>query len=33
MTTENQIEQSLIAKLTDLKYSYRKDITDRASLE
>ncbi len=33
MTKEQQIEQSLIAKLTDLKYSYRSDIKDRASLE
>lgn len=33
MTKETQIEQSLIAKLTDLKYSYRSDIRDRASLE
>ena len=30
---ENQIEQSLIHKLTDLKYSYRADIRDRESLE
>jgi len=33
MTTENQIEQGLIAKLTDLKYTYREDIRDRATLE
>ena len=33
MTTESQIEQGLIAKLTDLKYTYREDIRDRASLE
>ena len=33
MTTENQIEQELIAKLTDLKYSYRPDIRDREALE
>lgn len=33
MTTENQIEQDLIAKLTELKYSYRPDIRDRATLE
>lgn len=32
-TTENQIEQSLIAKLTDLKYTYRDDIRDKAALE
>ena len=33
MIKEQQIEDSLIAKLTDLKYSYRSDIKDRASLE
>lgn len=33
MTTESHIEQGLIAKLTDLKYTYRDDIRDRASLE
>ena len=33
MTKEIQIEESLINKLTDLKYSYRSDIRDRASLE
>ena len=33
MATENQIEQSLIAKLTDLKYTYRDDIRDKATLE
>lgn len=32
-TTENQIEQNLITKLTDLKYSYRPDIRDRDTLE
>jgi len=32
-TKENQIEQSLINKLTDLKYTYREDIRDRATLE
>jgi type I restriction enzyme, R subunit len=32
-TTENQIEQDLIAKLEALKYFYRSDIRDRASLE
>lgn len=31
--TEQQIEQSFIEKLSELKYSYRPDITDRASLE
>ncbi|NBO66327.1 MAG: type I restriction endonuclease subunit R, partial [Acidobacteria bacterium] len=30
---ELQIEQSLIQKLSDLKYVYRPDITDRAALE
>lgn len=33
MTTETQIEQDLIARLTDLKYSYRPDIRDRTALE
>ena len=32
-TKENQIEQSLIEKLTDLKYTYREDIRDREALE
>lgn len=32
-TTENQIELDLIAKLRDLKYTYRPDIHDRATLE
>ncbi|HEH9414991.1 TPA: type I restriction endonuclease subunit R [Aeromonas salmonicida] len=32
-TTELQIEQALIAKLGDLKYTLRPDIRDRASLE
>jgi type I restriction enzyme, R subunit len=31
--TEQAIEQALIAKLGDLKYSYRPDIRDRATLE
>jgi type I restriction enzyme R subunit len=31
--TEPQIEQALIEKLGDLKYSYRPDIRDRATLE
>jgi type I restriction enzyme R subunit len=30
---ENQIEQSLIHKLTDLKYTHRSDIRDRETLE
>lgn len=33
MTKEQQIEQSLITKLQDLKYSYRNDIRDKISLE
>lgn len=33
MTKESQIEESLIDKLTDLKYTYRFDIKDRESLE
>lgn len=32
-TTENLIERELIAKLEDLKYTYRHDIRDRAALE
>lgn len=31
--TEQDIEQDLIARLADLKYTYRPDITDRATLE
>jgi type I restriction enzyme R subunit len=33
ITTENLIERDLIAKLQDLKYTYRSDIRDRATLE
>ncbi len=33
MTTELEIEQQLIDKLSDLKYRYRPDIRDRAALE
>lgn len=33
MIKELQIEDSLIAKLTDLKYTHRADIRDKASLE
>ncbi|HRI01955.1 MAG TPA: type I restriction endonuclease subunit R [Saprospiraceae bacterium] len=33
MIKEIQIEDSLIAKLTDLKYTHRADIRDKASLE
>jgi len=32
-TKEAQIEEKLIAKLQDLKYTYRKDIRDKESLE
>jgi len=32
-TKEKQIEQGLIAKLKDLKYTYREDIRDKAALE
>lgn len=31
--TEQEIEQSLIEKLVELKYTYRQDIRDRAALE
>ena len=33
MAKEKQIEQELISKLKDLKYTYRPDIHDRATLE
>jgi type I restriction enzyme, R subunit len=33
MTKESQIEESLIGRLSDLKYTYRHDIRDRESLE
>ena len=33
MIKETQIEDSLIVKLTDLKYTYRSDIRDRDTLE
>ena len=33
MTKEQQIEEELIEKLSDLKYIYRKDIRDRQALE
>ena len=33
MTKEKDIENSFIQKLVDLKYVYRKDITDLQSLE
>ena len=32
-TPESQLEETLIAKLGDLKYVYRRDIRDRAALE
>ena len=32
-TKESQIEESLISRLQDLKYTYRPDIRDRATLE
>lgn len=32
-TTENKIEQELVSKLEKLKYVYRSDIRDGASLE
>ncbi len=33
MASEKQIEESLIQKLIDLKYTYRDDIRDKAALE
>lgn len=33
MTKETQIEDALIGKLSDLKYTYRDDIRDREALE
>nr|WP_315216036.1 type I restriction endonuclease subunit R [uncultured Flavobacterium sp.] len=33
MTKESNIEENLIKQLTELKYSYRPDITDRKTLE
>lgn len=33
ITPERQLEESLVAKLQDLKYQYRPDIRDRATLE
>ncbi|MHB8370769.1 MAG: type I restriction endonuclease subunit R [Leptospirales bacterium] len=33
MTTEKSIEEDLISKLGDLKYTFRPDIRDRAALE
>ena len=33
MSKENEIEESLIKQLTELKYTYRPDIVDRKTLE
>ena len=33
MSKENEIEESLIKQLTELKYTYRREIIDRKSLE
>ena len=33
MKSEKQIESAFIQKLQDLKYTYRDDIYDKASLE
>lgn len=33
MSKENIIENNLVQKLVELKYTYRKDIKDRVSLE
>lgn len=33
ISTERELEEQLITKLSELKYSYREDIRDRASLE
>ncbi|MFV9989287.1 MAG: type I restriction endonuclease [Coxiella endosymbiont of Dermacentor nuttalli] len=33
MKKEQQIEQELITKLEDLKYTYRRDICDKVTLE
>jgi type I restriction enzyme R subunit len=33
MSKENQIEDNLLAQLRDLKYTYRRDIVDRKTLE
>lgn len=33
MIKETQIEQDLLAKLSELKYTYRPDIRDRSTLE
>ena len=31
--TEQELEQAFIGKLTNLKYTHRQDIRDRAALE
>ena len=33
ITPERDLEESLVKKLRDLKYEYRPDIGDRATLE
>ena len=33
ITPERQLEEALVTKLRDLKYEYRPDIRDRATLE
>jgi type I restriction enzyme, R subunit len=33
ITAERQLEEILVTKLRDLKYEYRPDIRDRATLE
>ena len=33
MTKEAEIEQELIGRLTDLKYTYRENIRDKQTLE
>ena len=33
MTKEQQIEEALLTKLQDLKYTYRPDIHDKVTLE
>ena len=33
ITPERKLEESLVTKLQDLKYDYRPDIGDRATLE
>jgi type I restriction enzyme R subunit len=33
ITLERQLEEALVTKLRDLKYEYRPDIRDRATLK